>query len=244
MALHRLIVRLDYAEASFEVIDAAGRILRAMQEASGEDALELKESFKGRMAWAECVTDRLYYQVSMSPLQAGFGIEVVEGIDVMTGRNLGRVERLFRLLFDLFSNFNITRFSRIGVRGFFITSTRVALSLEDFSKKIESRLIESVSSGMGGVSDFLVGFDGESDDHTKYSIKFGPFGFADKEKSFPKIHKSMEDLTGDLIMDVDQWTEDSTLNVNPAKWAIPRLVRASDWFSRIANDFEVTSYVK
>lgn len=230
MALHRLILRLDYAAACFQVIDSTGKILSSMQEALGADQIELKENFKGRMAWAEFNSPDVYYQVAMTPLQASFGIEFVDGFDLSGAVVHERIDRLFRLTYNLLSEFKITRFSRIGVRGFFVATAGWVRTPEDFGAKIDPRFTRMAEATIGKPTDFAIALDGAADDNTKYTLKVGPFGPLDLEKSFPKVHEQMKDVNGNLIVDIDQWSEAASLNVNPAKWAMPRLLRALHWF--------------
>ena len=231
MSIHRLIVRLDF-KPNFDIIDRPGSIMRLVEDSAGQDYWrELRENRDQRQVIAIMRRDGKSANFTVEPSSVNFGYEAIEGLDFRRLADNDDISFLIKLMQDICAHFSVIAIERVGIRFFYFN--KVLPSLDDvkrgFNQLYDRSLLDSTREHVGDIKDYLISFDGASDDKVEYHFKMGPYHQSEASKYLKELASEfMKNEEPNFICDLDLYENSISIpKVSFVKWLRPFIDKAN-----------------
>jgi hypothetical protein len=247
MPAFRVIFRLDFATANFEMCDRAGAALRVLHDAGPKFFTDLKESFQNRLVWGSNTDPegRWFYQVQMDALSVNFLYETADGFSLTSIETNERLSKFFSVSENLLDIFKISNLSRAGLRLWILDSVNAGSVLDTFLGKIDGSMKDAFGNLDDEASDICLTFEGQYPDKVKYRISTGPYSNDEAQKYFQHTTKAMSSKEDyNVLLDVDLFVEQFALTISPRKWARPLFRHADNVATKVATVISETQDAK
>lgn len=226
MRVYRQIFRLDFQHPNFEIINSPGTVMRILSEMGEKYWPEYQDDSANRkIVTTNKDKDKgIFRQMTVEPAALTYLFESTEGISFDSLDTNETLATLFKGVHALRETFKINEIERAGIRFIALSSIKDGNpSLEPFfGELIDSQLVRSITSNVGGIKDFGLSFDGEASDKLSYHCHLGPYAANEAKKYFTSgtANKMEKDgVSANLIVDLDLFETKFAMTVNAAKWS-------------------------
>jgi hypothetical protein len=224
MRIFKIIFRLDLATPNFDMCDRAGAALRILHTTAGEKFFStVSETFQNRMVWGsnQAAEGKEFYHVQIDTVSVNLLYETAEGVLLDSLMSNDRVSKLFEVVGELVTRFELSKIARGGIRIWAMhehESSQVVLA--NFVTKIDESVRRAVSTLDSEFSDVAIVFEGQRPDKTRYRISAGPYSSSEAGKYFQQIQSEISKIEGlNMIVDADFFVSNFALTTSPKKWA-------------------------